>query len=71
VIIDRLFERPAITFAEAAEITGTTPKSGRLLVRQLEEDGVLEEVTGQNRGMIFVARNIMAALTSTSDPEAA
>jgi Fic family protein len=70
-IIDRLFERPTITFNEAAKITGTTPKSGRLLVRQLEEDGVLEEVTGQNRGMIFVARNIMAALTSTADLEAA
>ena len=67
VIIDRLFERPTTTFAEAASVTGTTPRSGRLLIRQLEADGVLEEVTGQSRGMIFVARKILAALTSTSD----
>lgn len=57
-LIDELFHRPSITFGEASELLGVTPAAANANVRKLQEAGVLTEITGQARNMIFVAQGI-------------
>lgn len=61
-IVDSLFAQPYTTFNQAVAVTGLTHRAARILVRQLESDGLLKEVTGRNRHMVFVAREILDAL---------
>jgi Fic family protein len=62
-IVDFLFEMPAITIARAATELEITPSAASRIVGQLVADGVLEEVTGYRRNRVFVAREIVAAMT--------
>lgn len=57
-LIDKLFQRPSITFGEAAELLDVTPAAANANVRKLQEAGVLTEITGQARNMVFAAQGI-------------
>lgn len=57
-IIEALFGRPTITYAQAKELTGLTQPSANALVKQLVDDGLLREVTGRVRNQVFYAPEI-------------
>ena len=57
-LIDALLQRPSITFREAAELLGVTPAVANANVRKLQAAGVLTEITGQARNMVFAAQGI-------------
>lgn len=57
-VIDALFERPTITFAQAMEYTSLSQPSANALIKSLVEDGLLREVTGRKRNQIFYAPEI-------------
>jgi Fic family protein len=63
-LIDRLFENPAITRFQVAELAGITPQAAARSIELLVAEGVLEEVTGQKRNRVFLAPAIVAAMTA-------
>ncbi len=63
-IVDYLFERPAIMVGHAAEQAGITYAAANNAIQVLVNDGVLEEATGNRRNRVFVAPQVMAAMTS-------
>ncbi len=66
-LIDELFHRPSITFGEAAKLLDVTPAAANANVRKLQEAGVLTEITGQARNMIFAAQGIFELMHDSGD----
>lgn len=62
-IVDMLFERPAITVGQAAERTAITYAAANKAIQTLVKDGVIEEATGNRRNRVFIAPQVMAAMT--------
>lgn len=69
-LIDHLFQRPSITFGEAAKWLGLTPAAANANVRKLQEAGVLTEITGQARNMVFAAQGIIELVHDPGDGDA-
>lgn len=57
-IIDALFERPTITYAQAIDHTGLSQPSANALVKSLVDDQILIEATGRKRNQVFYAPEI-------------
>lgn len=49
-----LYQRPMLSVNEAAEHLGVTHQSANILIRKLEELGVLVETTGYGRNRLFL-----------------
>lgn len=60
-IIDALFERGTITYGIASEITGLRKQAANALIKSLVDDGVLVEMTGRQRNLVFYAPTIARA----------
>ncbi len=67
-IIDHLFSRPSLTVKQAADYAQITPNGAARIIDALVIDGVLEEVTGQKRNRVFLARGIMDVMTQRRPP---
>jgi Fic family protein len=52
-LFDCLFERPIVTVRGAEELLGTSYVTASKAIRQLEQEEVLEEITGQRRNRRF------------------
>jgi Fic family protein len=61
-IVDALFENPAITIHDAMRIAGLGYSQAGTIVRTLEADGILVEVTGRKRNMVFLAPTIVGTI---------
>ncbi len=59
-LIDRLFEQPALSIAQAQKYLGVTRRAAALNVEKLIRAGILREATGRSRNRIFVADEILA-----------
>lgn len=59
LLIDELFQVPALTISMARGLLDVTPVSAQRSVDRLVDLGILEEVTGQQRNRIYVAREIL------------
>jgi Fic family protein len=53
-----LFTKPYITVNEATDLLGMSYGAANNAVSKLEDDGVLEEITGQSRNRVFRAREV-------------
>ena len=49
-----LYQRPVIDAAKAGEVVGVSPASAYKLIADLEQFGILKEVTGAKRGKMYV-----------------
>ncbi len=58
-LVDHLFEYPAITNPAASRRLGVTQRSTQLNIEKLINVSILEEVTGQKRNRVYVARGII------------
>ena len=58
-LADRLFKTPIITVQAATKILGYSQPSAQHNIDRLVEAGILQEVTGRQRGRIYVANRIM------------
>jgi len=58
-LADRLFKTPIITVQAATKILGYSQPSAQHNIDRLVEAGILQEVTGGQRGRIYVANRIM------------
>ena len=70
-VVDRLFETPAITVAQARELLGVSPRAASLVIGKLVSADVLREVTGRSRNRIFVAWELIDVLQAPAGPETA
>ena len=61
-LLDRLFAYPAVTVAQAAEALGVTLRAAQQNVERLAAAGVLKEVTGRQRGRVWVAHDVIQVI---------
>lgn len=66
-VIDLLFARPLVTVRQIEHDLGITYQSARRYVNQLEEAGVLREITGQARNRVYRADEVLEAIESPLD----
>ena len=60
--INHLFANPVTGIRELAEVLGVSFEAARRLVKRLEEEDVLEEITGRRRNRVYAAREIIEVL---------
>lgn len=67
VLVDALFDAPAITIAQAAQLLGVTPRAARLNIDKLIEADVLAEVGERPRNKVFLAHGVLDAMEGGPD----
>ncbi len=67
--VDHLFARPVTDIRDLAQVLGVTFEAARRLVNSLEEEGVLEEITGRRRNRVYAAPEVMRLLQGPLDHE--
>ena len=60
-VIDSLFDNPYITVSEIMERTGLTRPGALKLIAAMIRDGIIEEVSGRQRGRVYLANAIRRA----------
>jgi Fic family protein len=53
-VMTYLYQRPIINAAKVSEVTGISPASAYKIIADLEQLGILREITGRKRGKIYV-----------------
>jgi len=61
-IIYELFKNPVITISQAEDRTGVRYQAARNTIYELEDDGVLTEVTGKDRYKVYHANEILGVI---------
>lgn len=61
-LVDELFVNPYVTVARAASLLGISYPTARQAVLLLQENAILEEVTGREWGRLYVAGPVLEAL---------
>jgi Fic family protein len=61
-LLDELFVNPYITVSRAARLLNVSYPTARSAVVRLQEDGLLEEITGRSWGRLYLARPILEAI---------
>jgi Fic family protein len=56
ILLLHLYQRPAVSGKEVAQILGVTPRAANGLVSQFVDLGILEEVTGFQRNRLYIFR---------------
>jgi Fic family protein len=67
--VDHLFTRPVTDINETAQALGFTFEAARRLVRSLEGEGILEEITGRRRNRVYAATEVMRLLQGPLENE--
>jgi Fic family protein len=58
-VLNYLMKRPMIDVNKVVEITGVSQKTGYNLIADLEELGILKEVTGGKRGRVYIFKDYL------------
>lgn len=66
---DRLLAQPITTAPQLQQALGVANRSAQLIVERLLRDGVLTEVTGKQRGRVYVARPVLDILELEQEPQ--
>jgi len=61
-VIDMLFKNPFITINDVKESLNITYKSAQNLISILEEEKIVEEITGKERNKVYLAKEILKIL---------
>ena len=60
ILLHALFENPFITIEQATKICQVTYKSANDLVKLMQKDSILTEMTGQSRNRLFIFNSYMS-----------
>lgn len=63
-VIRALYTRPLIDAERVADVTGLAPSSSYRLIADMEEIGILKEITGAKRGRLYLFDRYMKLFTS-------
>jgi Fic family protein len=66
-VLDHLYEHPTVSVAEIQELIGTTYPAANELVARFEDEGILEEITGQARNRRFRYQSYIDLFHDSSD----
>ena len=66
-LLDPLFTNPYMTTSRAAGLLGVSLPTARQVIRNLEDFGILHEVTGRDWGKTYVATRILNLMDSSKD----
>ncbi|MBA2861107.1 Fic family protein [Methanococcus maripaludis] len=61
-ILDMLFKNPYLTVKDVKEELSVTDQYANKLIKDLEEDGILIEITGNKRNKVYLAKQILKIL---------
>ena len=61
-VVDLLFDQPLVTVTQVSEVLNVHFASANHYVQQLEEAGILREITGQARNRVYRAGEVLAAI---------
>jgi Fic family protein len=61
-VVDLLFARPVLTVRQVEESLEVTYNTAQQYVQQLEEVGLLREITGQARNRVYQADQVLEAI---------
>jgi Fic family protein len=61
-LLDELFANPFLSVRRASEALSCTAPTAIKAIRELEANGVIAEVTGRQRGRVYIARDILNVL---------
>jgi Fic family protein len=64
LLIDELFQVPAMTISMARTVLGVTPVSAQRSVERLVDLGILEEITGRQRNRAYLAPEIIGLINA-------
>jgi Fic family protein len=67
-LIDELFHSPAITASRATKVLGVTVRAAQGALDRLIEAGILQEVTGQKRYRVYIAREVVRVIDEDKPP---
>jgi Fic family protein len=70
VLVDSLFNIPAVTITRARDLLGVTHRAAALNVAKLVGANILTELPRRNRNRLFIAHGILAAIEGREDPPA-
>lgn len=62
VVIDKLFEHPALTVAAVQRLTELTAPSAGKLIKKLLDKGIIREATGRQRKRVYIAPEIIEVM---------
>lgn len=68
-LLDELFINPYITVARAGELLQVSHPTASQTIEYLQQNGVLEEITGRSWGRVYLARPILAVLEQPTSTE--
>ena len=60
-VIDALFDNPYVMVSDVMDITGLTRPGALKLISSLEQEGILKEVSGRQRGRVYLSNAIREA----------
>ncbi len=63
-VVTHLFAEPYLQAVRAQEATGRSMKSVYNAIDMLSEDGIIDEITGKQRGKVYRASEILAIVES-------
>lgn len=61
-VLDRLFENPFTTIPKVEEFLGVSYPTAKRAIADLEETGIIEEITGQERNKLYCATEVLRIL---------
>jgi Fic family protein len=70
-VVDLLFGAPVVTVSQVKEAVGVTFPSANRYIAQLEEAGIIREITGQARNRLYEASEIIRAIEGPLEDDAA
>ncbi len=68
-VIDLLFLRPVVTIQQLETEIGVSFATASKYVSQLQDKGILREITGQSRNRVFIAETILRTIDDPLPPE--
>lgn len=69
-VVDLLFGAPVVTVSQVKEAVGVTFPSASRYIAQLEEAGIVKEITGQARNRLYRASEIIRAIEGPLEEDA-
>lgn len=68
-VIDLLFGAPILSVTQVKEAIGVSFPSANRYIKQLESDGIIQEITGQSRNRLYRAEAILQAIEGSLEDE--
>ena len=67
-LLDYLFDRPYVTTSAAKEYLEVSPPTANTILKKFQDAGILEEITGESYGRVYIYDQYIALLREGTEP---